>query len=173
MMMTCRSDAAGIIRDEIPIGDVVRFYGYEPDRSGFIQCPFHDDPHPSLKVDERKNRWKCYGCGASGSNIDFVMLLYDLSFRDALKRLDEDFRLGLLDEPIDRDEIRRREAERERKRKEQEAWDMEYKQKCIEYRHLHKAYLVGPDDPEYERARCKLPILEQWFEDNPYGRKKI
>ena len=39
-------------------------------------CPFHDDRHPSMKVD---TRFLCFGCGADGDVIDFTARLYDLS----------------------------------------------------------------------------------------------
>ena len=35
-------------------------------------CPFHTDDKPSLKVNEKKQIYKCFACGASGDAIDFL-----------------------------------------------------------------------------------------------------
>ncbi|TSA09598.1 MAG: hypothetical protein D4R73_06525 [Deltaproteobacteria bacterium] len=45
------------------------------------RCPFHEDKTPSFTVKE--NRFKCFGCNASGDAIDFIQQLRGLSFRDA------------------------------------------------------------------------------------------
>jgi DNA primase len=37
-------------------------------------CPFHSENTPSFSVDIRKNRFKCFGCGVYGSNIDYLLL---------------------------------------------------------------------------------------------------
>lgn len=38
----------------------------------FIVCPFHKDSSPSLSIDERHRRFKCFGCGAGKHYIDFI-----------------------------------------------------------------------------------------------------
>lgn len=74
-----------------PIEQVVRSYGCEPGKktaTGFmLKCPFHDDKNPSLSVDVVKGLFKCFGCDASGSVIDFVRLKEGLSPVEAMKRL--------------------------------------------------------------------------------------
>jgi DNA primase catalytic core len=37
------------------------------------RCPFHEDRRPSLHISPTKNLFHCFGCGAAGSVIDFVM----------------------------------------------------------------------------------------------------
>ena len=44
-------------------------YGLKVSQSGMALCPFHDDHHPSLKVDKR---YYCFGCGEQGDVIDFT-----------------------------------------------------------------------------------------------------
>lgn len=45
------NDLAGAIRRALTAREVVEHYGFHPNRSGFIQCPFHQgDRHGSLKV---------------------------------------------------------------------------------------------------------------------------
>ena len=82
-------------------------YGYKPNRAGYISCPFHQEKTPSLKLYEKS--FYCFGCGAHGSAIDFVSMLYNLDSLGAVKRLNEDLHLGLsLDRPPDCEEIRKR-----------------------------------------------------------------
>ncbi|MFC1659602.1 CHC2 zinc finger domain-containing protein [Pseudomonadota bacterium] len=53
-----------------------------------VQCPFHDDKHPSMSINLRTGAFKCFACEAKGSNIiDYYMLKNSLSFYEALKEL--------------------------------------------------------------------------------------
>lgn len=89
-------DLASQIKERLTAQEVVEFYGFHPDRSGFIKCPFHQgDRHASLKVySGNKTGWHCFGCGAGGSVIDFVMKLFDIDFRQACVRINTDFHLA-------------------------------------------------------------------------------
>ena len=48
-------------------------YGLKVERGGMVRCPFHDDRHPSMKLNE--SYFYCFGCGATGDVIDFVARL--------------------------------------------------------------------------------------------------
>jgi len=50
-------------------------------------CPFHQEKSPSFHVDDRRNRYKCFGCGASGDHFTFVCETEGLSFPEAVERL--------------------------------------------------------------------------------------
>ena len=51
-------------------------------------CPFHDDKHPSMKVDRR---FHCFGCQSDGDVIDFTARLFGLNKKEAALKLAEDF----------------------------------------------------------------------------------
>ncbi|RLE29666.1 DNA primase [Candidatus Acetothermia bacterium] len=51
------------------------------------RCPFHPDDTPSLMVSPEKGLWHCFGCGAGGDAIAFLMRIERLSFPEALARL--------------------------------------------------------------------------------------
>ena len=60
--------------------------GYELKKEGkdyVMCCPFHDDKTPSLKITPSKNLFHCFGCGAGGSVIDWVIKTQGVSFRHA------------------------------------------------------------------------------------------
>jgi len=47
-------------------------------------CPFHNDRDtPSLSVDDEKKFFHCFGCGASGDAITFIMKINNVSFKEA------------------------------------------------------------------------------------------
>jgi DNA primase len=46
-------------------------------------CPFHDDTRPSLDVDPRRQRYRCWACGAYGDVFQFVMAMEKVDFREA------------------------------------------------------------------------------------------
>ena len=51
-------------------------------------CPFHDDKHPSMKIDRR---FHCFGCHADGDVIEFTSRLFGLNGKEAALKLAEDF----------------------------------------------------------------------------------
>ena len=50
-------------------------------------CPFHGDRHPSLHFDVKRNRFKCFACGASGDVIDLVMRYNNVGFKEAVGKI--------------------------------------------------------------------------------------
>lgn len=50
-------------------------------------CPFHSEKTPSFFVFPDSQRWKCFGCGAGGDLIDFVMRLNGWTLPEALREL--------------------------------------------------------------------------------------
>ncbi len=52
-------------------------------------CPFHQEKTPSFYVFPETQSFYCFGCGASGDAITFLMRTQNLTFRDALEQLAE------------------------------------------------------------------------------------
>ncbi len=50
-------------------------------------CPFHNEKTPSFWVNDQKNFFHCFGCGAHGDAIGFTMRIDNLSFPEAVERL--------------------------------------------------------------------------------------
>jgi DNA primase len=68
-------------------------------------CPFHGEKTPSFYVVPDKHLWHCFGCGASGDAIKFLMQLESRSFREAVEQLAGEFGVDLA--PPDPEEARR------------------------------------------------------------------
>ncbi|MDP6709228.1 MAG: DNA primase [Alphaproteobacteria bacterium] len=58
-------------------------------------CPFHKEKTPSFTVNEAKGFYHCFGCGAHGSAIDFVMTTEGLSFPETVEKLAREVGLDL------------------------------------------------------------------------------
>lgn len=73
------------------------------DRAGL--CPFHADDTASLNVSAAKNLFHCFGCGAGGGVIDWMMKKNGVSFRHAVELLREGV-AAVTDEPVKRSTVR-------------------------------------------------------------------
>lgn len=58
-------------------------------------CPFHQEKTPSFHCDDRRGRYHCFGCGASGDHFRFVVETEGLSFPEAVERLAEEAGVAL------------------------------------------------------------------------------
>ena len=81
------------IKAAISVKQAAEHYGMKVSRNGMACCPFHNDRHPSLKLNE--DYFFCFGCGAKGDAIDFVARLFNLSSYEAAQKLASDFGLDL------------------------------------------------------------------------------
>ena len=79
------------IKAAISVKQAAKHYGLNVNRNGMACCPFHNDRHPSLKLNEDYSF--CFGCGAKGDVIDLVARLFDLSSYEAAQKLASDFGL--------------------------------------------------------------------------------
>lgn len=50
-------------------------------------CPFHDDHNPSMTVDRRRQRYKCWSCGEGGDVFTFVQKFDKVTFPEAMELL--------------------------------------------------------------------------------------
>ena len=79
------------VKAQVSARKVAEYYGLKVNRNGMACCPFHNDKHPSMKVDD--NHYHCFGCGAHGDAIGYVAQLYGLSQYEAAKKLIVDLNL--------------------------------------------------------------------------------
>ena len=81
----------GTIKAAISVKQAAEHYGLKVNRNGMACCPFHNDRHPSLKLNE--DYFFCFGCGAKGDVIDLVARLFNMSSYEAAQKLASDFGL--------------------------------------------------------------------------------
>lgn len=86
------------IKNRLSLQNVVIFYTGQEPKKNKICCPFHNEKTPSFSLFPN-NTYYCFGCGESGTVIDFVMKLFNLDFKGATERIDNDFHLCLFEKP--------------------------------------------------------------------------
>ena len=113
------------VKRQLNIRQVVEFYGFKVNRANQFICPFHNDHKPSASI--KNDYFNCFVCGAGGDLISFTAKLHGLSNINACKKLDQDFHLGLSQQPVshidrlkaDREKVKRQ-SELKRQREEEE-----------------------------------------------------
>ena len=69
-------DDLDYIKDKVKIIDLCKQAGLKVYNGDKISCIFHREKTPSLSINIKDNYFKCFGCGKSGSVIDFYIQLY-------------------------------------------------------------------------------------------------
>ena len=86
------------VKAAVTLRQAAETYGLTVSRNGMTCCPFHEDKHPSLKLNE--DYFFCFGCGASGDVIDFTARLFGISPKDATEKLAADFGISVDAKPV-------------------------------------------------------------------------
>jgi DNA primase len=102
----------GFLQDLLSRVDIVDVVGrhVELRKSGANHmglCPFHGEKSPSFSVSASKQFYHCFGCGAHGDAIRFLMEHTGASFRDAVGDLAQQVGMAVPDEPQDAAELQR------------------------------------------------------------------
>lgn len=138
-----------VVKQSVTAREAAELYGIAVGRGGMACCPFHDDRHPSMKVD---TRFHCFGCGADGDVIDFTARLYDLSSKEAAEKLAQDFGLAYDSKaPIRRNYARQKSEAQVRKEKREHGWRI-----LTNYNHLLRKWEADysprtPDEDPHPR----------------------
>ena len=138
-----------VVKQSVTAREAAEHYGIAVGRGGMACCPFHDDRHPSMKVD---TRFHCFGCGADGDVIDFTARLYDLSPKEAAEKLALDFGLAYDSQaPPRRNYVRQKSEAQKLKEKREHGWRI-----LTDYYHLLRKWETDyspktPDEDPHPR----------------------
>ena len=139
-----------VVKQSVTVREAAELYGIEVNRGGMACCPFHDDRHPSLKLNE--DYFYCFGCAATGDVIDFTARLYNLTAKEAAEKLAQDFGLAYDSKaPIRRNYVRQKSDVQMRKEKREHAWRV-----LADYYHLLRKWETDysprtPDEAPHPR----------------------
>lgn len=104
LMPLYTKDSLEILRQRIDLSDVLGAH-LDLKRMGASYkalCPFHDEKSPSFVVQKGDTHYHCFGCGAHGDAIQFLMTHQRLSFTEAVESLAQRFQVPL--EVVDKEE---------------------------------------------------------------------
>ncbi len=90
-------DSIEALKARLDIVDVVGSYIELKKAGGNFKapCPFHDEKSPSFVVSPQKQIFHCFGCGAGGDAVKFVMEYEKLNYPEALEKLAESYNFTL------------------------------------------------------------------------------
>lgn len=164
------------VKNGVTTREAAEFYGIHVNRSGMACCPFHNDRHPSMKIDQR---FHCFGCQADGDVIDFVSHLFHLNLKEAALKLADDFNIACKDPPprnaYPQKHIGQRPADKQNKNLSNAL--LRCFRALSEYRiHLldqKEQYAPRSPDDEWDERFCdamnKLPVIEHHLDILLYG----
>ena len=108
-----KNDIANIICEEISIADVLGMMNWHEGRHSRTRCPLHDGKDNNFSYNE--NLFQCWVCGEKGNVIQLVMKYYGIDFKQALYKLNDYFRLNLINGKKDyQQRAEQREIDKER-----------------------------------------------------------
>ncbi len=97
------------VRERAPILEVISEYMSLRKSGANYQglCPFHGEKSPSFNVNPARGIFHCFGCGAGGNVVTFVMRMEGMAFPQAVKFLAKRVGVEIPERPLSRDEKRR------------------------------------------------------------------
>ena len=97
------------VRERAPILEVISDYMSLRKSGANYQglCPFHGEKSPSFNVNPSRGIFHCFGCGAGGNVVTFVMRMEGLAFPQAVKFLAKRVGVEIPERPLSRDEKRK------------------------------------------------------------------
>ena len=150
-----------VIRERVPAKCAAEAYGLYF-RAGRARCPWHEDNHPDLAFYQDGTCY-CHACHHGGDAADLTAQIFGLSMIGAVKKINEDFNLGLdLGRPVSRGERQKRERERAARRREEERRRREWAFLCAVRREADEQVRAAErpardrdrlwDDPAFQTA---------------------
>lgn len=122
------------VKNHVGAAEVARFYGLQINKNKMACCPFHNDKHPSMKIDKS---YYCFGYGEKGDAINYVAKIFGLSQIDAAKKIISDMNIPI---QMDMPKRKKKPPVSIRKKKQMEELQIEeikerFQQWCIDKTH--------------------------------------
>ena len=136
-------------------------YGIKVSKNGMCCCPFHNDRHPSMKVD---SRYYCFACNCTGDVIDFTAFLFHMEPATDAMKLAEDFDVdyeykGRFSRSSEREVSKNNPVIRMKKKTD----DQIFKEKLVR---ATRAYLRYRGDLNNQKEKyAPKRVVEEWPED--------
>lgn len=154
------------MRDEIlrllSMQDILIKYGIET-RNTKLRCPFHgEDRRPSAKAYEKN--FHCFACQRHLDVIGFVENYFNLSFKEAMQKINIDFNLGLDPHtPVDYEKLNKIKSEQYERKKIKEKQTKKYCELCdikISYDKIIKYLETKINIQNWEKLESAISYLK-------------
>lgn len=109
------------LKEQIKISEIIsRKINIKHKSSGkfLALCPFHKEKTPSFHIDDQKESYHCFGCGAHGNIFNFIMETENLPFFEAVTKIANDFNITI---PY----IKTKEIQPEEKKKKDKSYEIQ------------------------------------------------
>lgn len=116
MTILLHPDTIEEVKNRVDIIDIISEYVVLKKRGRNYQglCPFHDEKTPSFSVNPSKQFYHCFGCGAGGNGIKFLMEINKQSFPEVMLNLAKRYQVPIKTlEPEKKQELQRQITEKE------------------------------------------------------------
>ncbi|MBQ3007947.1 MAG: hypothetical protein IJD80_00015 [Oscillospiraceae bacterium] len=160
-----------LILSKLIMEQVVQFYAPRKIYRHRCACPLHNGKDNNFTIYD--DSFYCWVCGAAGDLIKFVSLLFGLTYPDAMRKLDRDFRLGVYEKPTltqhrkNRRQVEQYRRQQEEKQKQADEQFSEYLFNLKEldrYKDLKQRYAPQTEDEElhplFVEAVKTIPYIE-------------
>lgn len=166
------------VKESVNARQAAERYGFKVNRNGMICCPFHNDRHPSMKVDKG---FYCFACGAKGDVITFAADFFHLSPLEVVKKLAEDFQIPIMRKTAEKKNCSNNKKTRKRTIYETEKKVEQWEQECIctlsDYLHLMEEWKkrYAPQNPdeewtdEFVEACQRMELVNYYLDILLYG----
>ena len=165
------------VKQSVTVREAAEMYGIQVNRNGMACCPFHDDRHPSMKLNEEY--FYCFGCGVTGDVIGLTARLYNLTPKEAAEKLAQDFGLAYDSQAPPRRQYVRQKTEVQKFKEDRDRsfrvladyyhllrkWETAYAPKTPE-EHLHPRYMEAIHKKDYVGY-----LLDCFLENDPEEQK--
>lgn len=150
------------ILDNIKMINILDKYGIEY-RNNKLRCPFHgEDRRPSAKAYEKN--FHCFTCQRHLDVIGFVEEYFNLSFREAMQKINMDFNMGLDPHtPVDYDKLNQIKSQQFERRKIKEKQVKKYCNLCdikIYYEKVIKYFKTKINIKNWDKLESAISYFE-------------
>lgn len=136
-----RADVVQVINQRVPLKKAGTSYK--------ACCPFHDEKSPSFNVSQTKQFYHCFGCGASGDALKFLMEYDGLSFVEAVESLAAQYGM---DVPREQLSPAKQKAQQVKQQQQRDLYDVMHLAAKF-YRHQLRDHAGSSDAKAYLKAR--------------------
>ena len=149
--LLARADIVQVINQRVPLKKAGNNYK--------ACCPFHDEKTPSFNVSQNKQFYHCFGCGASGDALKFMMDYDGLSFVEAVESLAAQYGMQV---PREKVSPAKQKQQQERQQKQRDLYDVMHAVAKF-YRHQLRDHVSSEQAKNYLRQRGLSPQIAKEF----------